>query len=377
MAKRTKQSTKTRVADVCDALKQIASLGLAQDWDNVGLLAGDDSAVVRRLLLCIDLTPAVVEEAIRTKCQFVMAYHPPIFKPISRLVASSSGADASIFRCIANGIAIYSMHTALDCAAGGTNDVLASLCNLIDTEPIEYTTLGPSKCKLAVFVPQPDADKVANAMFLAGAGDIADYQKCSFASRGEGTFQGAETTNPAVGKAGRFERVAELRLETVVPQSKLPNAVVALCDAHPYEEPAFDIYPLKREPVRGIGCVGRFKKPTTLGALAARLKKMLPAECTLMVGDSGTKLSRGIVCVGSAGSLPFKLDLQDSDVIVTGEIRHHDALSIRRRGCSAIALSHWASERPALAKLANMLGDLLPVLEISLSKADCDPFSRV
>ena len=133
-----KRPDRHTVHDICSVMESIAPTALAQDWDNVGLLAGDPTAGVRRVLLCIDLTPPVVEEAIAEKVQFVMAYHPPIFKPAASLRADSSGTDAAVFRCIERGIALYSTHTALDAADLGTNDAIAKLCGLKKNEPLEY-----------------------------------------------------------------------------------------------------------------------------------------------------------------------------------------------------------------------------------------------
>jgi len=143
------------LADVCRALEEIAPLRLAQDWDNVGLLAGDENAAVRRVLLCIDLTGPVVEEAITRKADLVMAYHPPVFRPISRLHGHSRETDAHVFRCVAAGIAIYSTHTALDAAEGGTNDVLAGLCGVKQTHPLEYAAADPPRCKVCLLYTSP------------------------------------------------------------------------------------------------------------------------------------------------------------------------------------------------------------------------------
>ncbi len=380
------------VADVCDAMEAIAPCGLAQEWDNVGLLVGDPSARVRRVLTCIDLTPDVVDEAIKKKTDFVMAYHPPIFKPVARLRADSHETDALVFRCIKHGIAIYSMHTALDAADGGTNDVIAELCGCRATEPLEYVDEpgvdqqagSASECKLVVFVPKEHVEAVADAMFEAGAGHIGDYSHCSYRLAGRGTFLGGASTKPAIGKRGRLEQIDEIRLETVVPTKRLPQVVSAMTGANPYDEPAFDIYPLKPKPTRGIGRVGELPKPTTLAQLAERLKRATQATCVQTVGtndpqagSASRNVSRVVIVAGAAGSLPFKIPLAPSDCIITGEIRHHDALTITRVGCTAITLGHWASERPVLAPFTARLRDLVPGIAIDISNADRDPFRTV
>ena len=366
------------VKDFCIAMESIAPTGLAQSWDNVGLLVGDPAAPIRRIMACIDLTPAVVDEGIRKKADLILAYHPPIFKPVSTLRADSPDMNAVVFRSIQNGMAIYSTHTALDAAEGGTNDVIAALCGISETQPLEYVDEpGVHELKLVTFVPADRVDPIAEALFAAGAGRIGNYDKCSYRIPGQGTFFGGESTNPSVGRRGRLERVDEIRLETVIPATKLPAVVNALMTAHPYDEPAFDLYPLKPQPVRGIGRLGKLPRTLSLSSLAGKLKKAMGAGGVQIVGTPGRSVDRAIIVVGAAGSLPFRIPLRSRDVIITGEIRHHDALTIERRDCSAIALGHWTSERPVLAPLTQRIKAALPGINIHVSRSDREPFRVV
>lgn len=375
-AKPAKRSSK--VADFCERMNVIAATALAQDWDNVGLLAGDPAAPLRRVLLCIDLTAAVVDEAIRSKADLVMAYHPPIFKPVTSFRADSTGTDALVFACVRNGIAIYSTHTALDAADGGTCDVIAQLCGIRKTEPIEYVDApGPPAFKLVVYVPSSEVDAVAGAVFSAGAGRIGDYTQCSFRLCGTGSFFGGDSTSPTIGKKGQTEFIDETRLETVVPANHLPAVVTAMINAHSYEEPAYDIYPLHPTPARGIGRCGELPKAATLAQLARKLKRSTPATSLQIIGPPDRTIRRAVILVGAAGSIPLGMGLSESDVIITGEIRHHDALTIQRRNCTAIALGHWASERPVLESLAERLAESLPGLSLRVSGRDRDPFQAV
>ncbi len=363
------------VGAVADAMDRIAPPELAQSWDNVGLLVGNRKAACKRVLLCIDLTPAVLAEADAARCEIVVSYHPPLFKPVKRIVADSDGTEAIVHEAISRGIAIYSSHTALDAAEGGVNDVLAELCGLTDVGPFEYVPAGHRECKVVTFVPFARVEKVASAMFAAGAGRIGDYEQCSYRLRGEGTFFGTESTNPQVGRKGQLEHVAETRIEMVAPERCLPEVIAALRRSHPYEEPAFDIYPLTPEPTPGIGRVGILPKGTTLAGLAKSLKRATRSNVVMTVGDVGTKLRRAAVCAGSAGRMPLEMPRASAcDVIVTGEIRHHDALSILRAGKTAIALGHWESERPALAPLGKRLKQMLGAIDIRLSRKDTPPF---
>lgn len=375
MTKRPRRTRKTMVLNLCQAMESIAPTTLAQEWDNVGLIAGDPTATIHRVLLCIDLTHAVIDEAIRKRIELVLAYHPPIFRPIGTLRADSTGTDALVFRCIQRGIALYATHTALDTAEGGTNDVIAALLGIQETEPLEgVDQASPVEHKLVVFVPPEEVEKVADAMFATGAGHIGDYSRCSYRVRGTGTFLGGESTSPAVGRKGRLEYVEEVRLEAIVPDQALPGVIQSMIEAHSYEEPAFDIYPLKPKPARGIGRAGALPGTVTLSNLARRLKRSTGATCVQTVGPVDRTVARAVIIVGAAGSLPFRIPLMPRDVIITGEIRHHDALTIQRHDCTAIALGHWASERPVLEPLAKRLQKSLPDVTFTVSRADTDPF---
>ncbi|UCC29816.1 MAG: Nif3-like dinuclear metal center hexameric protein, partial [Phycisphaerales bacterium] len=274
MNEQPQRSAGWSVTDFCAKMELVVPTGLAQSWDNVGLLAGDCQGPVDHVLTCIDLTPAVLEEALRKKVDVILAYHPPILNPVSSLCADDTGTEAVVFQCIRNGIAVYSVHTALDAADGGTNDAIASLCGIEETEPLEYVDDPTMEvCKLVVFVPPNAIKKVSDAMFSAGAGSIGDYSQCSYRTSGQGTFFGGEDSQPSVGEPGRMEYVDEIRLETVVPLTVLPAVVTAMARAHPYEEPAFDVYPLKPPPLRGIGRIGRLPRPVHLASLARKLKR--------------------------------------------------------------------------------------------------------
>lgn len=378
MSVRKQAAATPRVADLITAMERIAPADLAQDWDNVGLIAGDPAAYLRRAMLCIDLTRAVADEGLRQRVDLILAYHPPVFKAISRVRADSTGTDAIVFHCVRHGISIYSPHTALDAAEGGTNDAIANLCDAVDVRPLAWQDpADPTSFKLAVFLPASHMESLAGAMFEAGAGQIGDYSHCSFRVAGKGTFLGGESTDPTIGKRGNLEKVDEIRVETVVPRAALPAVVRAMLDVHPYEEPAFDLYPLTAPPRVGIGRVAQLPRPVALASLARKLRKATQAPCVQIVGPADRVVDRAVIVVGAAGSLPFSTSLTPQTVVITGEIRHHDALTIERIDATAVALGHFSSERPALAPLAHRLRDALPRTKILISEADREPFRPV
>ncbi len=375
---KARNSRTPTVSDFTVAMDAIAPTALAQDWDNVGLLAGDLSSKIRRVLFAIDMTPAVTAEAIRAKADLLFCYHPPIFQPIKNLVTPGNGTESLVFLCIRNNIALYSSHTALDVADGGTNDVIAGLCGIDQTQPLEYVdNPGENNSKIVVFAPPEHIDAIANAAFAKSAGIIGNYSQCSFRTGGTGTFFGNDGTRPTIGKRGRPERVNEIRLELITPHSKLPAVVSAICGAHPYDEPAFDIFPVTPTPTRGIGRVGDLPVQSTLNKLAQKLAKATKAQNAAIVGRSTTKVKRAVILVGAAGSLPFRAGVGAGDVIITGEIRHHDALAIERAGATAIALGHWTSESPILKSIINRLKQTLPGVDLTLSRSDQEPFTHL
>ncbi len=361
------------VEEVCQVLGAIAPPSLAAEWDNVGLLIGDASAAVRRLLLTIDLTEPVLREAGRLGAEMVMAYHPVIFKPVSRLTAEATPAAYAAAKA---GLAVYCPHTALDAAPGGTNDVLAEAIGLEETAPLEPTT-RPGQSKLVVFVPPADLPRVAEAAFAAGAGRIGNYSECSYYTPGIGTFRGGRGARPTVGRAGRRQEAEELRLEMIVPAAKLGEVTAAVRGVHSYETPAMDIHPLTDVPPgAGMGRIGRLPRPTPLKALIARLKRALGVGKVLLAGKAAGPIRTVACCAGSCGGIFRSALAAGAQAYVTGEMRHHDALAAGA-GLAVVCVGHSHSERITLARLAEALRAALPQLKVTVSRADRDPFEIV
>ena len=358
------------VADVCKALEAIAPLELAAEWDNVGLLIGDRRQQVRKLALTIDLTSPVLAEVLAARVQMVMAYHPIIFKTLRQLTAQAAPIAFAAARA---GLSVYSMHTALDCATSGANDVLAGLLGLTQAVPLSPSPLNGS-VKVVVFVPPGGLAKVSGAAFGAGAGRIENYTECSFHSRGEGTFRGQDGSRPAIGRAGLLEHVEELRLELVAPRAKLREVLSAIREAHSYETPAIDVYPMEQLSVgTGLGRLGRLDSPLSLAALVRRVKERLHVRRVQVAGKPAGPIRNVACCAGSCGELVQSAIAAGVQAMVTGEVRHHDALAAAEAGMAVICVGHSNSERPALPVLARRLRQLLPELEVSLALADRDP----
>ena len=360
-----------KVADLVRAMEDIAPTRLAAAWDNVGLLVGDPAAPVTRVLLTIDLTRAVLEEARAARAEAVVAYHPPLFAAQKRFIA---GAGSIAFEAARAGIAVFSPHTALDVAPGGTNDVLADAVGMTDSVALRALEPRDGALKLVTFVPAEHVEAVSEALFAAGAGRIGNYSSCSFRAPGTGTFFGEQGSDPSVGQPGRLEHAPEVRVETVVPPGCVGAVVAALRAAHPYEEPAFDLVRLAPAPDhRGFGRVGTVAR-ASVGELVARIKRALAVDRVLLVGDPARQVSRVAVCAGSGAELVPDALAAGAQLLLTGELRHHDALGAAGSGLSVVCTRHSTSERGALRPLRDGLASRMPGVEVTCSLADRDPF---
>ncbi|MFB3894316.1 MAG: Nif3-like dinuclear metal center hexameric protein [Phycisphaerae bacterium] len=376
-----------RVSEVVAELEKLAPPSLAAGWDNVGLLVGDADEEVRKVLLCIDLTEPVLAEAARTGARMVMAYHPVIFKPIGRLTAQAAPAAYKAARA---GLAVYSMHTALDAAVGGTNDALADLLGLTNRRPLE-PSVGRDNCKIVTFAPPDDLSRVAEAAFAAGAGRIGNYYDCAFFAHGIGSFCGGEGSHPSIGLAGRHEATEEMRLEIVAPRNRAAAVCEAIRATHSYEAPVVDVYPLEDVPPGcGMGRIGRLARPTSAPALITRLKRATGlGNITVALARGGgpnrarpaltglAKVTTAACAAGACGDLYKAAVAGGATFLLTGEMRHHDALAATRAGLTVACLGHSNSERIALAGLAKRLSEMAPRLTVAVSQADRDPFAVV
>jgi dinuclear metal center YbgI/SA1388 family protein len=370
---------KRTVKDLLRAVDDIAPLHLAEEWDNVGLLVGRGEAPVSSALLTIDLTPAVLDEAIRQACEAVISYHPPIFKPIKRIV-NTTPAERVVIRLLERGIAVISPHTALDAAPNGLNDWIAAGIGTGDVRALVPHGQLPmnEETKLVTFCPVDAVDRLRDGLAAVGAGRIGGYERCSFEARGHGTFYGGTGTEPKVGKRGQLERVEEARLEMVCPRRVLPLAVETIRQFHPYEEPPIEIHALSPRPFRHTGGGRRVTLDQPLSALqiAERLKAHFGvASVHVALPDGAPELhSRLGISAGSGGAhLDIAIE-SGCTLFVTGECRHHDVLAALARGCGVIVAGHTNTERGYLPTFARRLAQAVDGVTFQLASADRDPF---
>jgi len=366
------------VSELVGALEAIAPTSLAEPWDNVGLLIGESDWACARVLLTIDLTPAVLAEALRKEASAVVAYHPPIFHAIKRL-SDVSPASQLALRLAAARIAVYSPHTALDAAPNGLNDWLASGFGSGDVRALTANESIPhsEQCKVITFVPRTHVEAVRNGLASIGAGRIGNYALCSFEIEGRGTFQGNDRAQPTVGEAGQLEHVDEVRLEMVCPRAALGLAMQAIREFHPYEEPPIEFYAQLPRPTRAAGAGRRIvlDKPASLAEIAKRMKKHLGVDRVHVAAGTNTRAIKTIgLCAGAGGELLDTAIAQGCELFFTGELRHHETLAANARGCAIMTAGHTNTERGYLPELRQRLLSRMPGIEVLLAAADGDPF---
>jgi len=365
-----------KIKDIAAAIQKLVPLELAQDWDNVGLLIGDPQSNVKNVLLTIDITKDVLSEAIKQKAELIIAYHPVIWDSLRKVTADGPGGI--VYELIRSGLAVFSVHTALDSVIGGINDGLAEIIGIEDAKPIgDYVDYPASdRYKLVVFVPIDSVAKVSDAVFAAGAGHIGNYSHCGFGTEGMGTFLPLQGARPAVGKTGRLEKVSEIRFETIVPADKLDVVIAAMKKAHPYETPAFDVFKLYNSQNKfGLGRIGRLAQPLFIKQIINRIKRYTGAKAIGIVGDARRLVKTAAVCAGSCGKIINLVIAAKVDLYLTGELKHHQALAAQEAGLTCICLSHSVSERFILKKFAKQLQEQAKQMTIKISKKDADPFT--
>jgi len=337
----------------------------------VGLQFGDPSAPVSRIGVCHEVTEAVVEAIAASPVDLLVSYHPLLFRPTTRLIAGAT-PEGRALRLMGLGIALVVAHTNFDAAAGGTADALAESLGL-DAISAFGPVQAASDHKLVTFVPEPVADVVLDAVVRAGAGQIGLYSHCSFRAPGTGTFFAAEGTRPATGSVLELNREAELRMEFVVPAGREDAVIGALVAAHPYEEPAYDLYQRRGES-GFIGRLGRVPPGTTLGQLIERARHALSDPPLRVSGTWSRPLEQVAVVPGAGGDFLLLARRLGADCMVTGDLRHHEVRRAVDAGLALIDAGHIATERPGLERLLVCLAALGTEV-VSLLELDPDPWS--
>lgn len=368
-----------RLSDIVGIINKLAPQTLAESWDAVGLQVGDPAQTISRIMTALDPGPPAVEAAIASRCQLLVAHHPFIFKPLPRLSAADPGTPL-ILRAVRNELAVVSLHTNYDSAAGGLNDLLAARLGVTSCKPLTET-VREELVKLAVFVPKGFEEQVMEALFRF-SGVIGNYRDCSFRVDGTGTFLPLEGAKPFRGSEGRRECVDEARIEVLLRAADLGKATEALLAAHPYEEPAYDLYPLlNRGRGFGLGRIGVLAEPAALEEYAAHVGKRLGLRSLRYVGDPGRTVRSVALCSGSGASLLHEAKRRGADLLVTGDVKYHEARTAEELGLAVIDAGHFGTEIIAAEGLATALDSECRrrryEVEVLCCRDERDPFRAI
>ncbi len=333
-----------KVKDIIGIMERHFPLHLAAKWDNAGLQIGSREQPVQTVVVALDMDQQVLQYALSQKAELIITHHPLFFKGIKAIDYNNSQGRL-LQAIIAAGISVYSAHTNLDAGERGLNQILAERIGLQNIKPLDDEH-SEALYKLVVYVPVSHENIVREEVLAAGAGHIGMYRDCSFKVQGTGSFRPLEGSQPFVGQQGQLAEVEEFRLETVVPQAKLKAVLDSMRQAHPYEEIAYDLYLLAREgQVFSMGRTGWLQSKITLAALCAQIKSALSLRYLRVAGDLEKSIAKAAVVSGAGASYIDKARRRGCDVLLTGDLKYHEAKDAVESGIAVIDAGHQGTEQ--------------------------------
>lgn len=358
------------IREIIYEIEQVAPLALQEDFDNSGLQVGDIDQEATGVLICLDVTEEVIGEAIDCGCNFIISHHPLAFRPFKSLTGANYVQRCMIAAC-KHDLVIYAAHTNLDNAIGGVNTHLANKLGLQNQRvlsPMEGKLL-----KLVTFVPNKQSDAVRQALFDAGAGQIGDYDSTSYNIEGKGSFRAGENANPYCGEVGELHVEDETRIEVIMPNYLKSKAVAALIKAHPYEEPAFDLYPLVNQwHGAGSGVIGELPEGIAETLFIDRVKNVFDANQVMHSAFLNKKVKRVAICGGSGAFLTKAAIASGADIFITGEAKYNDYYDVEGKILLAV-IGHYESEIHTKELLHNIISKKFSNFAARLSKVNSNP----
>ena len=360
-----------KIKDVALHLESLAPLSLQESYDNSGLLVGDMSREVTGILISLDCTEDVVNEAISKDCNMVISHHPIIFGGLKRLTGNSY-VERTVELAIKNDVAIYAIHTNLDNIKSGVN---AKVCEVLGLKPLRILAPKSDLMKIVTFIPPKDIQEVTGAMFHAGAGEIGDYSNCSFQVEGVGTFKPGDSAEPHLGEKGNDENVDEIRVEMIFPSSHVSTVVKALTESHPYEEVAYYLNTLSNQnPDHGAGLLAECTEDLSFEEFLDRLKQKMNLKVIRHTGILEGKVKTVAICGGSGSFLIKDAIRAGADVFVTADVKYHDFFDAD--GKMMIAdIGHYESEVFTKDLLHDILCEKFTTFAVNLSETVTNPIS--
>jgi dinuclear metal center YbgI/SA1388 family protein len=359
-----------QVHDIVSLFDDFAPVVYQESYDNSGLQLGSPQMEVTGILLTIDVTEDVIDEAVSTGCNLIVSHHPLLFSGIRR-ITDAGYTERAVMKAIRNDIAVISSHTSLDASFNGVNEII---CRKLGLSNLQILSPAQGKLrKLVTFVPNDHAQKVREALFLSGAGKIGNYDSCSFNSDGVGSFRGDENTSPFTGERGKLHLEAETRIETIFPMHLQNIVIKALKEAHPYEEVAFDIYTLENEYSRtGMGMIGEVDKPSSEAAFIQMLKNVFGSGIIRHTEFLNRPVKKIAVCGGSGAFLINKAIKSGAQFIVTGDIKYHQFFDAQKQIVIA-DVGHFESEQFTTEIFYNLIIKKFPKFAVRFSEINTNP----
>lgn len=359
-----------KLKELTDYLEQIAPLSTQESYDNSGLLAGSPLQDCSSALVCLDVTESVVDEAIKTNAQLIISHHPFIFGGLKK-VTGKTEAERILMKVIRHNLAVYALHTPFDASSAGISVNLARVLGLQNIRILQPASAQLKK--IVVFVPATYADTVRQAMFSAGAGHIGNYDSCSYNLNGEGSFRALEGSKPFVGKKGKIHFEKEVRIETIVPYFRTDAVIAAMKKVHPYEEVAFDVYPLDNpNPMVGFGAIGELTMETGEISCLKRIKKALDGQVLRHSELRGRPVKRIAVCGGSGAFLIGEAMKAGADFFVTADLKYHQFQETIGR-MVVVDAGHFETEKVFLQTIKELLNKKFTTFAIRISKSSINP----
>lgn len=342
--------------EIIKYLEDWAPKAIAWQNDNVGIQVGHTNKKIKNILLSLELTSEVIKQASQKNCNLIITHHPLIFQPLKRLDFNNDINAKLIEKLVEKKITLYSAHTNLDFTKHGVSFQLAKKVGLKNITFLK--NLSSNQFKLTVFVPEIHVEKVSASIFNAGGGIIGEYSHCSFRSDGEGTFKGSVSSNPVIGSKGKYEKVKEVKFEVLVDSWKLKNVVNAMLAAHPYEEPAYDIYPVQNDNVNfGEGAIGNYTKELSKSEFLSLISKKLGAKNFRYVDGKNKRIKKVAVCGGSGIDLVIDALSKGADAFFTADIKYHSFHAAKGK-IMLIDAGHYETEIHVLDELKKRLTNL-------------------
>lgn len=360
-----------KIFEIINELERVAPPALQEDYDNSGLIVGSPNAEVHKALLCLDSTEAVVDEAIASGCNLIIAHHPIVFKGLKRFNGSNY-VERTVLKAIQNNIAIYACHTNLDnVLEQGVNSMIAEKLGLINSK-----ILKPKQgllLKLVVFVPVAHTAAVLQAMFDAGAGQIGNYKDCSFSSTGTGTFTAEDNTNAFVGTKGVQHSEKEQRCEVMVPTYGLQEVIQALLGAHPYEEVAYDVLSINnRLQTVGSGLIGELPVAMNIHAFLGHLKTQMELPMVRYTQGASSEIRKVALCGGSGSFLIPSAMSSGADVYITADVKYHEFFE-GQNALMICDIGHYESEKYTIHLFSKILSLKFPNFATIFAKTLTNP----